>query len=100
MALAAPYVNQVGPFSSTSTILYTAPTTGYSRDVVIENAGTAPMFIGSFTAVTAVTGFQVPAGGQVILHGPIATNNIFGITLAAGTVVTVNVGYGSVVSVI
>ena len=100
MALAVPYLNQVTA-STVSTILYTAPTTGYHRDIVIENAGVGPLYVGSFTAVTAVTGLQIPSGGQLVMHGPTATNNVWGI-LGVGTTATytVNVGYASVVSVI
>lgn len=99
MALAAPYLNSVS-VTNTVVCLFTVPTTGYYRDVVVENAGTAPIFVGSYTAVTAVTGYQVPAGGQLVLHGPTPTLNLFGVTSGSGSVGTVNVGYGSVISVI
>ena len=39
MAIAATYTT-VGPFSNTSTVLYTAPT-AYQRDLVVTNGGTA-----------------------------------------------------------
>lgn len=94
MPLAAP-ATVVGPFSTTSTVLYTAPT-GYQRDLVLTNGGTATVYVGSFTAVTSVTGLAIPAGQQLVLQGP--TESVWGIT-SAGTA-TMYVGQGSVVSVI
>ena len=94
MAIEAPYT-VVGPFSTSSTVLYTAPTS-YQRDLVLTNGGTAAVYVGSFTAVTAVTGLAIPAGQQMVLQG--STESVWGIT-AAGTA-TMYVGQGSVVSVI
>ena len=94
MAIAASYT-LVGPFSTSSTVLYTAPT-GYQRDLVLTNGGTATVYVGGFTAVTAVTGFKIASGASLLLTG--ATENVWGIT-SAGTA-TMYVGQGSVVSVI
>ena len=94
MAIAAPYT-VIGPFSTTSTVLYTAPT-AYQRDLVLTNGGTATVYVGGFTAVTAVTGFKIAAGATLVLTG--ATESVWGIT-SAGTA-TMYVGQGSVVSVI
>ena len=94
MAIEAPYT-VVGPFSTSSTVLYTAPTS-YQRDLVLTNGGTAAVYVGSFTAVTAVTGLAIPSGQQMVLQGP--TESVWGIT-SAGTA-TMYVGQGSVVSVI
>jgi hypothetical protein len=93
VALSAPET-VVGPFSTTSTVLYTAPTS-YQRDLVLENAGTATVYVGSFTAVTAVTGLAIPSGERILLQGP--TESVWGIT-SAGTA-TMYVGQGSVVNV-
>ena len=94
MAIAAP-ATAIGPFSTSSTVLYTAPTS-YQRDLILTNGGTAAVYVGSFTAVTAVTGLAIPAGQQMVLQG--STESVWGIT-AAGTA-TMYVGQGSVVSVI
>ena len=94
MAIEAPYT-VVGPFSTSSTVLYTAPTS-YQRDLILTNGGTATVYVGSFTAVTAVTGLAIPSGQQMVLQGP--TESVWGIT-SAGTA-TMYVGQGSVVSVI
>ena len=94
MALAATYT-VIGPFSTTSTVLYTAPT-GYQRDLVLTNGGTATVYVGGFTAVTAVTGFKIASGASLLLTG--STESVWGIT-SAGTA-TMYVGQGSVVSVI
>jgi hypothetical protein len=94
VAIEAAYT-AIGPFSTSSTVLYTAPT-AYQRDLVLTNGGTAAVYVGSFTAVTAVTGLKIPAGQQLVLQGP--TESVWGIT-ASGTA-TMYVGQGSVVSVI
>jgi hypothetical protein len=94
VAIEAPYT-VVGPFSTSSVVLYTAPTT-YARDLVLTNGGTATVYVGSFTAVTAVTGLAIPSGQQLVLQG--STESVWGIT-SAGTA-TMYVGQGSVVSVI
>ena len=93
MAIAASYT--VVPTTSTSTVLYTAPT-GYQRDLVLTNGGTATVYVGGFTAVTAVTGFKIASGASLLLTG--ATESVWGIT-SAGTA-TMYVGQGSVVSVV
>jgi hypothetical protein len=94
VAIAAPYT-VIGPFSTSSTVLYTAPT-AYQRDLILTNGGTATVYVGSFTAVTAVTGLAIPAGQQMVLQG--STESVWGIT-SSGTA-TMYVGQGSVVSVI
>jgi hypothetical protein len=94
--LVAPYT--AASITTSSAILYSAPTT-YQRDLVITNGGTATLYIGSFTAVTAVTGLAIPSGQQMVLQGPVTAGNfVWGIT-SAGTA-TAYVGLGSVVSVI
>ena len=94
MALSAPET-LVSCSTTNSTVLYTAPTT-YARDLVLTNGGTATVYVGSFTAVTAVTGLAIPSGQQLVLQGPV--ESVWGIT-SAGTA-TMYVGQGSVVSVI
>ena len=74
---------------------YTAPT-AYQRDLVLTNGGTAAVYVGGFTAVTAVTGFKIASGATMILTG--STENVWGIT--AGGSATMYVGQGSVVSVV
>lgn len=72
MALAANY-QTVTTFSS-STALYTVPSTGnfgtYARDLVITNSGTVSAFfaVGTGASSAATTSsFVVPSGGSVIL---------------------------------
>jgi hypothetical protein len=97
MPLAAP-ATAVSCTTTNSSILYSAPTT-YQRDLVVTNGGTATIYIGSFTAVTSVTGFAIPAGQQMVLQGPVTAGNfVWGIT--NGGAATAYVGLGSVVSVI
>jgi hypothetical protein len=94
VAIAASYTT-VTCTTTNSSVLYTAPT-AYQRDLVLTNGGTAAVYVGGFTAVTAVTGFKIPSGATVLLTG--ATENVWGIT--AGGSATMYVGQGSVVSVI
>ena len=96
MAIEAPYTIVSNVTASTSTVLYTAPTT-YARDLVLTNGGTAGCYVGSFTAVTAVTGLLIPAGQQLVLQG--STESVWGIC-GTGSTATMYVGQGSVVSVI
>ena len=96
MAIAASYT-VIGPFSTSSTVLYTAPT-GYQRDLILTNGGTATVYVGGFTAVTAVTGFKIASGASLILTG--ATESVWGICASGGGTATMYVGQGSVVSVI
>ena len=95
MAIAASYT-AVSCTTTNSSVLYTAPT-AYQRDLVLTNGGTAAIYVGSFTAVTAVTGIKVAYyGATLLLTGP--TESVWGIT--SGGSATMYVGQGSVVSVV
>lgn len=65
------------------------PTGVTLKDVTIVNTGLVAMFLGSFTAVTAVTGLRLDPGDQITFNGYShaqgdTTGNIFAIT-ASGT---------------
>jgi hypothetical protein len=93
---------------STSTTTYGplgSQTTGnVLKDVTIVNTGTATMFVGSGSGVTAVTGLSIPPGGQCTIQGynitvaSSTTGDISAIT-SAGTTSAV-VGLASVASVV
>lgn len=99
MAIAATW--KINALSVTSSaVIYTVPSTGYNRDLVVTNGGPSALFVGlgsGVTAATTVNSFQIPSGGSLVLtqcqvpQGGI----IYGVS--AGTSAT-SVGYGSLVS--
>lgn len=106
MALAATYSTVVTAAATTSTALWTSPTSGYQRDLVVTNSGASTCFVSSGTGVSSASttvSFAVPSGGSVVLtecQVPNATI-LYGFAAAspAGGL-NVSIGYGSVVSVI
>lgn len=101
MAIAATWtVSNVSVTSSA--VIYTVPSTGYKRDLVISNGGPSALFVGlgsGVTAATTVNSFQIPSGGQLVLTQCQApqSGQIWGVS--AGTSATY-VGYGTVVSAV
>ncbi len=96
MAIAATYTT-VGPFSNSSTVLYTAPT-AYQRDLVVTNVGPGTVSIASATTGTYSIGVKVPPGQSLVLSGP--TESLWGLTSASTITTSVAVGQASVFSVI
>jgi hypothetical protein len=86
---------------TSSTTPYTIPSTGYNRDLAVNNGSTALLYVTLGTAATsaaAATGMLIPAGQTMVLMGqapPAAKLYAF----SPGTA-TVNLGWASVVSVI
>jgi hypothetical protein len=96
-AIAAPYT-VVGPFSSTSTVLYTAPTTsGYYRDVIVTNGGPGTVQVNSVTAASSTTGTFISPGSSLVLLGPV--ESLWGMTSASTITTSIYVGQLSQVSV-
>ena len=101
MAIAATYV--VNALSVTSSAaVYTVPSTGYKRDLVVTNGGPSALFVALGTGCTVATtagSFQIPTGGQLVLSQAQAPQSgvIYGVS--AGTSAT-SVGYASVLSVV
>ena len=104
MAIAASYQTAVTAAATTSTALWTSPTTGYQRDLVVTNGGASTCFISAGTGVSSASttvSFAVPTGQQLVLQGQIPNSTIlFGFAAAspAGGL-NVSIGYASVVSV-
>jgi hypothetical protein len=104
VAIAAAYSLASVAVPTSSTVLYTVPTTtpSYSRDFIITNSGTTTIFVGFGTGCSAAAttnSFQIPAGGTVLLtqcQVP-ATGIVYGISPTNAGVASF--GYGSVVSV-
>ena len=100
MALAVPYQTAVTNITS-SAALWTSPTTGYQRDVVITSNGASTVFVSAgAAAASAVTtsSFVIPTGQSVLLEGQLPNSTIF-FGVSSGTA-AVSIGYASVVSVI
>jgi hypothetical protein len=90
----------VGPFTSASTVLYSAPTT-YQRDLVITNIGPSTVSVASATTGTYAIGVLVSPGQSVIFQGPLPSGNVaYGLTNASTLSTSVQVGLASVYSVI
>ncbi len=110
MALVATPLTTATITAGGTTMCYSVPTTGYSRDLILENgctgSGTAfTIFVATGSAsVSTTSGFPIPPGGYLLLGGGVAggaigssNNQIYATCVSAATLV---VGEGSVVSVI
>ena len=101
MAIAATW--SVSALSVTSSaVIYTVPSTGYKRDLIVTNGGPSALFVGlgsGVTAATTVNSFQIPSGGSLVLTACQApqSGQIWGVS--AGTSATY-IGYGTVVSAV
>lgn len=99
MAIAAKWnVNALSVTSSAA--VYTVPSTGYNRDLVVTNGGPSALFVALGTGCTVATtagSWQIPSGGSLVLtQCQVPTSGIiFGVS--AGTSAT-SVGYGSLVN--
>lgn len=106
MALAVSYFTSNTSALSSSTVLYTVASTGYSRDLVFANGSSLGVYFNfgsGATGATTTASFLVPAGQSVVLMGQAPTSaKIYALTAGGGTVPTgtVNLGWASVVSVI
>ena len=100
MAIAATYFTTATVTGSAAQ--FTVSSTGYFRDLIITNAGTANVWVGlgsGLTAAATTSSFQIPTGGSLVLtqcQVP-SSGKIFAIS--SGTT-SVSIGWGSVVSVI
>jgi len=102
VAIAAAWQTVASVTSTAGTIFTTA--SGYTRDLVIANGGTATVFVGmgASNVATSVASFAVPSGATLVLtEGAIPTSTpVTAIYGASGATGNVSVGYGSVISVI
>ena len=102
MAIAAAWQTVATVTTTAGTVYTTAASTvsTYLRDLVVNNSGTATVFvgIGASNVATSVASFGIPAGGSLILAAcqvPNATP-ISACTGAGSS--SVSVGYGSLVN--
>jgi hypothetical protein len=106
VALAVSYFTANTTAISTSTVLYTVPTTGYNRDLVFANGSAAGCYFNTgsgATGATTIASFLVPSGQSAVLMGQAPAGALIyaipalGATAATGTI---SLGWASVVSVI
>ena len=103
MAIAATWVVQNSSLGTAATQLYTVPSTGYNRDLVVSNSGASTIFVGlsgSGTVATSLASFQVPTGGTIILTQCQVPAGAVLSALAPSAAGGVAIGYGSNVSYI
>ena len=102
MAIAATWLTTATNITS-STAIWTSPTTGYVRDLVVTNGGTAKAYVSlgpDVGSASSANSFTIPSGGTVVLTAcAVPTNSIMYAQAATGSTVSVSIGYGSVVSV-
>lgn len=89
---------------TTSAALYTTPTSGnfssYNRDLVINNSGTATIYVAVGAPVTSAattSSFVIPTGGSVILTQcqiP-AQTIVYGVQAVATTTSQASIGFAS-----
>lgn len=100
MAIAATYFTTATV--TTSAAQYTVPSTGYNRDLIVTNSGTANLWVGlgsGLTSAATTSSFQVPAGGTVILTQCQVPTSAKLYAISSGTT-SVSLGWGSNVSFI
>lgn len=100
MAIAATWVVNNTAITTTAAQLYTVPSTGYKRDLVVT-AGTAAVYVGlstDGTVATSAASFKVPGGGSIVLtQCQVPTGAVLSALTGSGTS-TLSIGYGSLVS--
>ena len=100
MALEATYFTAVTAAATTSTALWTSPTTGYQRDLVVTNAGASTCFLSAGTGVSSASttvSYAVPTGQSLVLMGQVPNATIvygFAAASPAGGL-AVDLGYAS-----
>ena len=98
MAIAATWATVATGITSAVSV-YTTPTTGYRRDLVITNDGPATAYVAVTTdAATAgsASSFAVPTGGSVLLtQCAVPTSSIVFVRAAQSGTVSVSVGWAS-----
>jgi hypothetical protein len=101
VALAVAYQTVITSVTNSSLALWTSPSTGYVRDVVITNSGASTLFVSSGTGVSSASttvSFGIPTGQSLVLEGQLPSSTIF-YGFSGGTAAA-SIGYASVVSVI
>ena len=97
MAINAQWVASTAVTTSAVTVYTTAAATvsSYLRDLVVNNGGTAPVFIGmgASNVATSVASFSIPAGGTMIITQSQIPNAVPISAITGAGTVQVNVGY-------
>lgn len=97
MAINAQWVAQTQATTTAATVYTTVAATvsSYLRDLVINNGGTAAVFVGmgASNVATSVASFSIPAGGTMIITQSQIPNAVPITAIAGAGTVPVNVGY-------
>jgi hypothetical protein len=101
VAIAATWVVNGTAITTAVAQIYTVPSTGYRRDLVVSNGTGASCYVGlstDGTVATSLASFKVPAGGSVILSQcQVPAGAVLSALTGVGTS-NVSVGYGSLVN--
>ena len=107
MAISATWVVAGTAVTTTAGTVYTtaastAATYSYARDLVVNNGGTATIFVGlgASNVATSVASFQVPAGGSLILSQCQVPQGVPLTALTGAGSSVLSIGYCSVFSAI
>jgi hypothetical protein len=98
VAIAASWQTVATVTTTAGTVFTTA--SGYTRDLVVTNSGTATIFVGvgASNVATSVASFGIPAGGTLVLtQCQVPTSQPVTACTGAGSS-SVSVGYGSLVN--
>jgi hypothetical protein len=98
VAIATSWQTVASVTTTAGTVFTTA--SGYIRDLVVNNSGTATIFVGLGAAnvATSVASFGIPTGGTLVLtECEIPTSQPVTAITGAGSS-SVSIGYGSLVS--
>jgi len=98
VAIATSWQTVASVTTTAGTVFTTA--SGYTRDLVINNSGTATIFvgIGASNVATSVASFGIPTGGTLVLtECEIPTSQPVTAIAGAGSS-SVSIGYGSLVT--
>ena len=97
--------NPANTSATTFGSLGSVPASSVFHDVTVINQGTVAVYVGSGSiGVSAITGTQIPVGGQLTVQGYSGTvgtaGSLWASTYLAGTTGQVGVGMASVASVV
>lgn len=100
MAIAATWVVTNSAVGNSATQIYTVPSTGYNRDLVVANGGTVAFYAGlstDGTVATSAASFKIGAGESLILAGQAPAGAVLSVIAGTGSSLA-DVGYCSLLS--
>lgn len=100
MDIAAPWVVKNSVVNQSAAQIYTVPSTGYNRDLIVANAGTVSIYAGlstDGTVATSAASSKILAGGALIFAGQVAAGAVVSVIAGTGNGLA-DVGYVSLLS--